>query len=539
MSEWAPAAADDGWDGPSNSTAAQWDDAPAGGNWDDNAGANGGKSTVTFDQGGANGFDAPSDGDDARGGGGSGGCFNCGQEGHNKADCPNPRVQKCRHCNEEGHMIRDCPTAPPREFTGECRYCHAEGHMAKDCPTKPAEVCRNCQEEGHTVAECKNPRKVDRSHLEEVNAETAWAKISEGARENDMDDVKEAIQLYVKACPDTTYVNLETAFRCQEIGVYLIAMESQSMMSTLTNMDLQGNLNKKYRVNYRFDPKPVRPREREYWPQSNEENLARLEDAGEPVNRGLSKCTNCNELGHIAKNCPQEKVEKERVAIMCFNCNETGHRMRDCPQERVDKFACKNCGKGGHKAAECPEPRVAGPDVECRKCGETGHFSRDCPQGGGGGRRGCFNCGEEGHSARDCTEPKKILCRNCNQEGHTSRECPEPKDMSKVQCRNCDEYGHESRGCPKPRDYSRVQCQNCGEFGHSKFRCKKETVAPDDFGGRNTGNDDSAGGFGGNEEARVPASDDWMKEAAVADSGAADGDGWGTPGTGGGEGIAW
>jgi hypothetical protein len=67
---------------------------------------------------------------------------------HNKADCPNPRVQKCRHCNEEGHIVRDCPTAPPREFTGECHHCHEEGHMAKDCPTKPAEVCRNCQEEG-------------------------------------------------------------------------------------------------------------------------------------------------------------------------------------------------------------------------------------------------------------------------------------------------------------------------------------------------------------------------------------------------------
>lgn len=67
---------------------------------------------------------------------------------HNKADCPNPRVLKCRHCNEEGHMVRDCPTAPPREFTGECRICSQEGHMAKDCPAKPAEVCRNCQEEG-------------------------------------------------------------------------------------------------------------------------------------------------------------------------------------------------------------------------------------------------------------------------------------------------------------------------------------------------------------------------------------------------------
>lgn len=190
---------------------------------------------------------------------------------------------------------------------------------------------------GHLATECKNPRKVDRSHIEEVDAEVAWNRISEAVQERDIDDVKEAIQQYVKACPETTYADLETAFRSQDIGVYLIAMESQSMISTLTNMDLQGNLNKKYRINYRFDSKPTRPRERELWP-SVEENLERLTDAGDPVSRGLSKCTNCSELGHIAKNCPQEKMEKERVVIMCFNCNEPGHRIRDCEYTGVGRF---------------------------------------------------------------------------------------------------------------------------------------------------------------------------------------------------------
>ncbi|KAI0521930.1 hypothetical protein F5B22DRAFT_510525 [Xylaria bambusicola] len=183
---------------------------------------------------------------------------------------------------------------------------------------------------GHTVIDCKNPRKIDRSHVAEVNSEIAWEKIIQGARERDMDDVKEAIQEYIKACPDLTYVELESAFRSQSIEVYLIALESQAMMASLTNMDLQGNLDKKYRVNYRFSKNPARPRERELWPSDDKENLSRLEDAGEPVNRGLSKCSNCSELGHIFKNCPQEKIEKERVVIMCYNCNEPGHRIRDC-----------------------------------------------------------------------------------------------------------------------------------------------------------------------------------------------------------------
>ncbi|GAP83159.2 putative zinc knuckle transcription factor protein [Rosellinia necatrix] len=482
----------------SNPGADQWNDAPADGPQGYNDGENYGGPASTFDEGGMNGFDAPAVGDDIGGrSGGGNGCFNCGQEGHNKADCPNPRILKCRHCNEEGHMIRDCPTAPPREFTGECRHCRQEGHMVKDCPEKPAEVCKNCQQEGHMIAECKNPRKVDRSHVAELDAEVAWNNITTAADKRNVDDVKNAIQQYAKACPDTTYRDLEIAFRTQNIGVYLIAMENPCLISTFTHMDLQGNLDKKYKINYRFGPNPVRPRERGLWPSDAVDNLARLDDAGEPVGRGLSKCSNCNELGHISKNCPQEKMEKERVVIMCFNCTQPGHRMRDCRQKRVDKFACKNCGQGGHKAADCPEPRVAGPDVECRKCGEMGHFSRHCPQGGGGGR--CYNCGKEGHSSRDCMEPKKIICRNCNQEGHKSNECPEPKDMSKIQCRNCDEYGHESRGCPKPRDYSRVQCQNCGENGHTKVRCKKQTVPPDNFDNDNGGNDNTgnAGDDGG------------------------------------------
>ncbi|KAI1362565.1 hypothetical protein F5Y08DRAFT_329990 [Xylaria arbuscula] len=317
------------WGTPGGFADTQWNPAPTNDEWNHN----GGGATASFDDGGMNDFNAPAGDYDAaagEGGGGGGACYNCGQDGHNKADCPNPRVLKCRHCNEEGHMVRDCPTAPPREFSGECRICHQEGHMAKDCPEKPAEVCKNCQQEGHTVLECKNPRKIDRSNVEEVDAENAWDKIIQGVQEKDMDDVKEAIQQYVKACPNSTYVQLENAFRCQGIELYLIALENQSMMSTLTNMDLQGNLDKKYRVNYRFSVNPARPRERELWPKDKEENLVRLEDAGEPVSRGLTKCNNCNELGHMSKNCPQEKFEKERVVIMCFNCGEAGHRVRDC-----------------------------------------------------------------------------------------------------------------------------------------------------------------------------------------------------------------
>jgi hypothetical protein len=162
------------------------------------------------------------------------------------------------------------------------------------------------------------------------SVEDAWAMIRKGAAERDSDDVKEAVQIYIKASPDTTYPELEQAFRKQGIGLHLIALEKTSLAMTLTNMDLQGNMDKKYTVSYRFSNKPARPREAEGWP-TPEENIERLADAGDVVDRGLSKCNNCNELGHTSRSCPQEKMENaDRVVIKCFNCDSEGHRVRDC-----------------------------------------------------------------------------------------------------------------------------------------------------------------------------------------------------------------
>jgi hypothetical protein len=160
--------------------------------------------------------------------------------------------------------------------------------------------------------------------------EEAWALIKRAVKERDIDDVKEAIQIYVKSAPNTTYADLERAFRAQDVPVWLIAIE-KTLASTFTNMDLQGCLGKTYTVTYRFQWNPPRPRDREVWPKDVDENIERLGDAGEVVYGGLPKCSNCDEIGHIAKSCPQDKVEKANsFEIICFNCSEPGHRVRDC-----------------------------------------------------------------------------------------------------------------------------------------------------------------------------------------------------------------
>ncbi|KXH63518.1 zinc knuckle [Colletotrichum nymphaeae SA-01] len=334
----------------------------------------------------------PKGGDGGDGDGGDRACFNCGQTGHSKADCTEPRKAfdgTCNACGEQGHTRRDCPSAPAMT----CRTCGEEGHMRKECPNKGPDLCRNCREEGHATVDCKSRRKIDFTNVADVDADKAWEEIHEAIQERDGVEAKESIQKYLKHYPEMGYVELENAFRAQEMNIYLIATE-RVLAPTHTNMDLQGNLDKKYTVQYRFSAQPDRQREKANWPASPEENLARLEDAGEPVSRLMQKCNNCNELGHNSKDCPQDPMEKARVTIACYNCGEEGHRVRDCPTPRIDKFACKNCGQSGHKVSDCTEPRKAGDDVECNKCHEITRIK-------------CNNCGEMGHKSYKCPNPPK------------------------------------------------------------------------------------------------------------------------------------
>ena len=57
-----------------------------------------------------------------------------------------------------------------------------------------------------------------------------------------------------------------------------------------------------------------------------------------------SKCYNCNDDGHIQRDCPfGEKV--------CFNCKKSKHFARDCT---APKATCHRCGSSVHIFANCP-----------------------------------------------------------------------------------------------------------------------------------------------------------------------------------------
>jgi hypothetical protein len=183
---------------------------------------------------------------------------------------------------------------------------------------------------GHLQKSCDKVRKINRDDVADVSPEEAWGKIKAAAADRDVDDAKEAIQEYVKSLDGApTYKDIQLGLIEANINLWFIPRE-RDLLGAFTNMDLQGNVDKKYTISYRFSENPSRPREREGWPETRDEILSRLDDAGETVDSGKTRCFNCGEFGHGSKACPEPPRERAEEALVCPNCNGEGHRLRDC-----------------------------------------------------------------------------------------------------------------------------------------------------------------------------------------------------------------
>ncbi|KAI9651664.1 MAG: hypothetical protein M1831_000539 [Alyxoria varia] len=76
-------------------------------------------------------------------------CYNCGEEGHERANCTQPKKFQgsCNICKEKGHRASQCSL---------CRICLQPDHRAINCPIgkQRNKLCDNCGEEGHRKNDC-------------------------------------------------------------------------------------------------------------------------------------------------------------------------------------------------------------------------------------------------------------------------------------------------------------------------------------------------------------------------------------------------
>lgn len=154
--------------------------------------------------------------------------------------------------------------------------------------------------------------------VEDLSVEDAWKAVEEADKEKEVDDIRkvsselcllravnkmlcyrttltllQAILAYAKAFPEVTFEELESVFREAGMNTYLIAKE-QAVSDTHTIVNLQGKIDQKYAISIQFGAKPRRAKFAEGWPDSPEENNARLTEAGFVMDRMVMKCSNCD-----------------------------------------------------------------------------------------------------------------------------------------------------------------------------------------------------------------------------------------------------
>ncbi len=132
-----------------------------------------------------------------------------------------------------------------------------------------------------------------------------------------------------------------------------------------------------------------------------------------------------DELTRMRKQAPRYFLTAN-ISIKCYNCDEVGHMSRNCPNAR--RLFCNKCSKYGHLEENCP-------NMKCFKCNRIGHRSFECTLRGKDIKK-CENCKNIGHTPEDCLiEPmrikksqlKDIECSFCGKFGHFI--CDLKKDM--------------------------------------------------------------------------------------------------------------
>lgn len=131
---------------------------------------------------------------------------------------------------------------------------------------------------------------LDWSHHPEMTSEAAWELLQKADATKDLDDIKDAFEVYAKNTPEATFQSIESRFRSEKFNTYLTCLQKNIPLNK-TNMDLQRVPDKTYVVGFQLSIKSRRLKMSEGMvADSYEGNFERLADCGFTVASSVPVC---------------------------------------------------------------------------------------------------------------------------------------------------------------------------------------------------------------------------------------------------------
>ena len=157
----------------------------------------------------------------------------------------------------------------------------------------------SCDGTGHGSRSCPEPQRervvrplLDWARHPQMDSECAWEKFKLADQNRDMDDIKEAFEVYAKNTPETTFQEIEKRLREEKCNTHLIGLTKEIPIDK-TNVDLQFQADRKYVLGFQIARKSRRTKMSEgMLAESYEENFERLSNCGYTVQTNIPICYN-------------------------------------------------------------------------------------------------------------------------------------------------------------------------------------------------------------------------------------------------------